>query len=98
MDLRILASGDTHGKFDPWDYTANKEDASGSVTQQATAIRELRTPYTLVVDAGDTIQGNAADHEKAVRLLREGKLILTENADARTLPGRAITTADLAGL
>ena len=33
---------------------------------------------------------------QAVQLLREGKLALNENADARTLPGKAITTADLA--
>ena len=39
---------------------------------------------------------NAADHEKAVRLLREGKLSLSNNSDARMLPGKAITTADLA--
>ena len=39
---------------------------------------------------------NAADHEKAVKLLREGKLALSENADSRTLPGKAITTADIA--
>lgn len=37
MDLQILATSDTHGKFDPWDYAANKADASGSVAQQATA-------------------------------------------------------------
>ena len=45
------------------------------------------------------IMGNnwkAADHQKAVQLLREGKLALNENADARTLPGKAITTADIA--
>ncbi len=61
MDLQILATSDTHGKFDPWDYAANKEDASGSVAQQATAIREARTKTTLVVDAGDTIQANSAE-------------------------------------
>ena len=38
MDLQILATSDTHGKFDPWDYAANKADASGSVAQQATAM------------------------------------------------------------
>mgnify|MGYP000857062270 CR=1 FL=1 len=38
----------------------------------------------------------AADHQKAVQLLREGKLALNENADARTLPGKAITTAEIA--
>ncbi len=52
---------DTHGKFDPWDYAANKADASGSVAQQATAIKENRTKTTLVVDAGDTIQANSAE-------------------------------------
>ena len=36
------------------------------------------------------------DSEKAVKLLREGKLALSENADSRTLPGKAITTADIA--
>jgi hypothetical protein len=34
--------------------------------------------------------------QKAVQLLREGKLALNENADARTLPGKAITTAEIA--
>lgn len=61
MDLQILATSDTHGKFDPWDYAANKADASGSVAQQATAIKENRTDTTLVVDAGDTIQANSAE-------------------------------------
>ena len=60
MDLQILATSDTHGKFDPWDYAANKADASGSVAQQATAIKQLRTLNTLVIDAGDNIQGNSS--------------------------------------
>ena len=60
MDLQILATSDTHGKFDPWDYAANKEDTTGSVAQQATAIKQLRTADTLVIDAGDTIQGNSS--------------------------------------
>lgn len=34
MDLQILATSDTHGKFDPWDYAANKADASGSVASR----------------------------------------------------------------
>ena len=59
--LQILATSDTHGKFDPWDYAANKADASGSVAQQATAIKQCRTRNTLVVDAGDTIQANSAE-------------------------------------
>lgn len=34
---------------------------SGSVAQQAAAIAQRRTPSTIVVDAGDTIQGNSAE-------------------------------------
>ena len=71
-------------------------------------IRELLGEYIRTVKGG-TIEPhvdnnwklvgnnwNAADHEKAVKLLREGKLALSENADSRTLPGKAITTADIA--
>ncbi len=61
MDLQILATSDTHGRFLPWDYAANKADTSGSVAQQAAAISQRRTPSTIVVDAGDTIQGNSAE-------------------------------------
>ena len=74
----------------------------------AAAIRELLGEYIRTVKGGTIephvnnnwkIVGNnwkAADHQKAVQLLREGKLALNENADARTLPGKAITTADIA--
>ena len=67
-------------------------------------IRELLGEYIRTVKGGTIephvnnnwkIVGNnwkAADHQKAVQLLREGKLALNENADARTLPGKAITT------
>lgn len=61
MDLQILATSDLHGKFDPWDYALNEESKSGSMAQIATAIKELRTENTLLVDAGDTIQDNSAD-------------------------------------
>lgn len=39
---------------------------------------------------------NPASHDKAVALLREGKLTLSENQDTRTLPSTVITEADLA--
>lgn len=61
MDLQILATSDLHGKFDPWDYALNEESKSGSMAQIATAVKELRTENTLLVDAGDTIQDNSAD-------------------------------------
>lgn len=59
--LRILATSGLHGKFFPWDYALNAESVSGSVAQLATAIAQYRTDSTLLVDAGDTIQDNAAD-------------------------------------
>jgi 2',3'-cyclic-nucleotide 2'-phosphodiesterase/3'-nucleotidase len=60
MDLQVLATSDLHGKFYPWSYATNSAATSGSLTQLATAIKELRTENTLVVDAGDTIQDNSA--------------------------------------
>ena len=62
--LQILATTDTHGTFMPYSYEENKEDMSGSLAQIATIVKELRTEYpnnTIVVDNGDTIQGNAND-------------------------------------
>ncbi len=60
MDLQVLATSDLHGKFYPWAYATNSESASGSMTQLATAIKELRNENTLLVDAGDTVQDNSA--------------------------------------
>ena len=59
--VRILATSDLHGKFMPWDYSMNRESSSGSAAQLATAIADWRTEHTLLVDAGDLIQGNFAD-------------------------------------
>ena len=61
MDLQILATSDLHGKFNPWDYALNEESKSGSMAQVASAVKELRTDNTILVDAGDTIQDNSAD-------------------------------------
>ena len=59
--IRIIATSDLHGKFMPWDYALNAASTSGSMTQLASAIAQYRTGATLLVDAGDTIQDNAAD-------------------------------------
>ena len=61
VSMRILATSDLHGKFMPWDYALNEESRSGSMTQLAAAVNAYRTENTLLVDAGDTIQDNAAD-------------------------------------
>lgn len=59
--LRILATSDTHGVLVPWDYMLDAEDPNGSMAKLAQAIKEFRDDNTLLVDAGDTIQGNLAD-------------------------------------
>ncbi|KAJ51131.1 2',3'-cyclic-nucleotide 2'-phosphodiesterase (5'-nucleotidase family) [Clostridium tetanomorphum] len=62
IDIQILATSDTHGKFLPYEYAVNSENKSGSMAQLATAIKELKkaNPNTIIVDAGDTIQDNSA--------------------------------------
>ena len=63
VDIQILATSDTHGRFMPYDYAQNVEDKSGSLTQVYTAVKELRkaNPNTILVDAGDSIQDNSAN-------------------------------------
>ena len=59
--IRIIATSDLHGKMVPWDYALDEESRSGSMAQLSTALKEYRTENTLLVDAGDSIQDNAAD-------------------------------------
>ena len=59
--IRIIATSDLHGKFVPWDYALNAENASGSVAQLATAVSAYRTEDTILVDGGDTVQDNSAE-------------------------------------
>ncbi|WP_043886850.1 bifunctional metallophosphatase/5'-nucleotidase [Vibrio sp. 16] len=58
--VTILGTSDLHGHFMPWDYAADKLNMRGSLSQIATKVKEIRTeqPNTILVDAGDTIQGN----------------------------------------
>ena len=62
IDIQILATSDTHGKFVPYEYATNSESKSGSMTQIATAIKKFKkeNPNTILVDAGDSIQDNSA--------------------------------------
>lgn len=62
VTLQILATSDMHGVFYPYDYATNaSNDLSGSLTQVSTAVKKLKAenPNTIVVDAGDTIEGNS---------------------------------------
>ena len=59
VNIQILATSDLHGKFMDYDY-AQGEESVGGLNQIATVVKEAKkeNPNTLVLDNGDTIQGN----------------------------------------
>lgn len=59
-DVTILGTSDIHGHFMPWDYASDKENTRGSLSQIATKVKAIRKEQEnlILVDAGDTIQGN----------------------------------------
>ncbi|MGL5336102.1 MAG: bifunctional metallophosphatase/5'-nucleotidase [Enterovibrio sp.] len=59
-EISILGTSDLHGHFVPWDYAADQANLAGSLSQIATKIHEIRQslPNVILVDAGDTTQGN----------------------------------------
>ncbi|GAA0078493.1 5'-nucleotidase C-terminal domain-containing protein [Clostridium sp. CTA-5] len=62
VNLQILTTTDSHGRFLPYDYAVNVTDNSGSLAQISTAVNDLRSKNpnnTIVVDAGDIIQDNS---------------------------------------
>ncbi len=59
-EIQIISTSDVHGKLFPYNYGLNAPDASGSLSQLSTAFGELRNDNTVLVDLGDTIQGNSA--------------------------------------
>lgn len=61
VEIQVLATSDLHGKFVPYDYALNAESTSGSAAQVAAFINEVRNENTLVIDCGDTVQGNSAE-------------------------------------
>ncbi|WP_250278628.1 5'-nucleotidase C-terminal domain-containing protein [[Clostridium] colinum] len=61
ITIRLLATSDIHNKFYPYEYATNMESKHGSLAQIATVIKELKTENTIVIDAGDTIQGNYSE-------------------------------------
>lgn len=61
VEIQILATSDMHGKFLPYDYALNAESTGGSLAQVASFINEVRNDNTILIDCGDTIQGNYAE-------------------------------------
>ncbi|MGK4442033.1 bifunctional metallophosphatase/5'-nucleotidase [Yersinia enterocolitica] len=60
VDITILGTSDLHGTFVPWDYASDTENMAGSLSQIATKVHKIRAeqPNIILVDAGDTLQGN----------------------------------------
>lgn len=60
VTVTILGTSDLHGTFVPWDYSTDTENLAGSLSQIATQVHQVRAqqPNVILVDAGDTIQGN----------------------------------------
>ena len=70
VTISVLATTDMHGFVYPHDYFTGKPAARG-LAAAATLIRQVRaeTPNTMLIDAGDTIQGSTLEgvHQNAVR-------------------------------
>ncbi|WP_019615694.1 bifunctional metallophosphatase/5'-nucleotidase [Psychromonas ossibalaenae] len=60
VDVTILGTSDLHGHFMPWDYATDKANMRGSLSQIATKVKKISSQQSniILVDAGDTIQGN----------------------------------------
>lgn len=63
VTITILQSSDVHGRFMPWDYSADEANIKGSMTQIASIVKDVRSknPNVILVDAGDAIQDNSVE-------------------------------------
>jgi 2',3'-cyclic-nucleotide 2'-phosphodiesterase/3'-nucleotidase len=70
VTVTVLATTDTHGFLNPWDYFT-REPAPRGLAAAATLVAEARreAPNALLIDCGDTIQGSSLEsvHQAAVR-------------------------------
>ena len=59
ITIQILGTSDLHGRFMNYEYARNQK-SDGGLNQISTLVNEARkeNPNTIVVDNGDTIQGN----------------------------------------
>lgn len=59
VTIQILGTSDLHGRFMNYDYAQNTK-TDGGLNQISTLVKDAKTknPNTIVVDNGDTIQGN----------------------------------------
>jgi 2',3'-cyclic-nucleotide 2'-phosphodiesterase/3'-nucleotidase len=68
LRLRLLETSDIHGYLMAYDYYRDQADATVGLAKIATLVSQARTeaPNTLLLDAGDLIQGNSLDGWAAV--------------------------------
>jgi 2',3'-cyclic-nucleotide 2'-phosphodiesterase (5'-nucleotidase family) len=60
LTITILSTTDVHGWILPWDYYTDRPDERYGLSKAATLIDSIRAgqPHTLLLDAGDWLQGN----------------------------------------
>ncbi len=60
--IQILATSDLHNRMVAYDYATNSAISKGGFSRVATKIKEQRlaNPNTVLIDNGDTIQGNSS--------------------------------------
>ena len=61
ITIQLLCTSDIHGKYVPYDYALDVESLSGSMAQMSSCLQDVRGENSLLIDVGDSIQGNFAD-------------------------------------
>ncbi len=64
FNFRILQTSDVHGYIYPRSYSSKKQADIG-LAQISTLLKQYRTPNTLLIDTGDTIQGSPLTYHHA---------------------------------
>ena len=60
VTVTLLATSDMHGMMVDWDYFFDEAVTAGSAARIASAVKQKRDANTIVIDAGDVVQGNSA--------------------------------------
>jgi 5'-nucleotidase len=57
--ITLLQTNDTHSRIDPFPLDGGRHQGLGGIARRASLIKKIRdeNPYTLLVDAGDVLQG-----------------------------------------
>ena len=68
VEIALLHTADLHGRLLPWDYDTGTADPELGLSKIATLVRKVRAemPRTILVDAGDCIQGTPLSYVHAM--------------------------------